>query len=259
MEEEKSVREIRNTLRGLEARSDSWVHPDGRTVQVIGAMHLAPSKFYDKVTEEINKASASGSVIHLERTHSPKDLDALSAHDREVYDLMQKDKADMIRVATAIGLVHQGQSMDDIYNKFGATDVTFEEMAPSVDLNKLRKSQEGESIGDILSSGSPSLRRIGGTIILAILHIMPIMKELLGERLNEASFLDRSVILDYRNRYAIDQVLESDAPHHLLFWGAAHLNGMGTLLSEAGFKRTKSKWNLILPWSHRLPRQAKNG
>jgi hypothetical protein len=247
----------RNGPTGAEAASELWVHPDGREVRLVGAMHLAHKSFYLSIADQISRSAAYGWDIHLERITAPKEGETLTPLEEEVLTGLKKEKEGRLVLTKILGLTSQNDGLEDEYKRFGSRDVSFHEVARSIDIDKLRKSMESESIVDRIKSTNPVSRWIFAKFLLLLVKNLASVYSFIGEQAMESSYLSEDFVLNHRNEVAVGHILASTHQKHYVFWGAAHLPGMGELLSREGFTRNHVTWNTVIPNSFKVPKRVK--
>lgn len=245
---------MRLGLPGLQAATETWRHKDGRVVVLAGAMHLADESFWAKTRDSINGAAAEGSMIHLERIEKIPEGHELTERQARIVELMKRFQGSMMRLVSLTGLKYQSQTLTKEYDTYGSHDVSFLEMSESIDLEKMEKSME---VGDPFEELTVSQQQRLGRLMLNVFRFTPLVRKLVTSFGEKTNFMDDDYILKYRNSYAMDHVLQSDNKTHYVFWGAAHLEGMGAILAGEGFKRNLfRKWTTVIPWSAKAPTRA---
>jgi hypothetical protein len=207
---------------------DTYVR-DGRTVILQGVCHVAGQDFWEQLNGYLVRAEEVGFDVHFEGV---------------INDMADPSKifVDLAGLASLLGLQGQTTSLD-YRPHWTRTDINLSElvagMAPEV-LSKMVETTE--KMNEFLSSmdGHDQRRLIGSLIRRVMAFGLALPKAgpfALGTK--------DPIILDRRNEVAARAAIEAEGDVVAL-WGAAHLPGIGGLLSDAGFRRTDRQWTPVM-------------
>jgi uncharacterized protein YbaP (TraB family) len=243
----------RRTSEGLQVPIETWVNDDGNEVILSGAMHVAGADFFRKIRADIALYSQKGYEIHIEGIRKPVEGESMSDREIEIRALALEDGEQRIMMADILGLDNQKNGLVDEYIKFGAKDSSFKEMAEAVDLEKYRKTKELTPRLKKLRSSTIRRKLFASLMLMALQHI-----EYVRSVVPVDSFhLPESFIIERRNQIAFDYVMNSSKTKHYVFWGAAHLEGLGELFTAAGYRKVSTDWQTVIPKGHKAPWRLK--
>lgn len=202
----------------LEVASDRYDHPDGRRVEILGAVHVAEGFFY------------AASVARLE------------AHDAVRFEGLIDDEGgdtdEPRRVAEAYGLVAQS-SIDTDRPGWSRSDLT-------VSTLKRRMADAGvdaATVRELLGHPDdpppePLEVATGGT--QQALAQLALVKQLAKPPSDDPPTV--RWILEERDRHVVDALIDEGLRDVGLWYGADHLPGMGQALQEAGYRAPERTW-----------------
>lgn len=209
-------------------------HLTGHTIALQGAIHVGPKSYYEHMRDVIFCLEAKGYVIHVEGTHAPRDLDALSERERGWIERMKGITGGVmggayLPLADVLGLVTQAElSYEPTWENH---DVDLIHMLNGVDdREELFRALEGIADGADALRQVPEWMRSLARWYLANRGVHWMVKTF-GKRNNQT-------IHKYRERVAVAAATSSTLPV-LMVWGEGHEKGIGRLLTEAGYVRNK--------------------
>jgi hypothetical protein len=240
---------IRLTSNGLKVPKEVWRNKEGKEVTLLGAMHVADEQYFDVIRDALTIAIDDGAHLHLEQIKSIEDKSGLSDHERLFLQHMKYQKEDRKVMAEAAGLVDQGTCLKDIYDTHESEDVSILELFDENKVIAYHKSVQEHLAGtDAMSSlrdlmkASPSIAR---KVVRTFVFFMPFIHRFAKYMPSDLT-MDMEVILNRRNEFAMNALLSDTGDKHVLFWGSAHLPGMGEILKAHGYKRVSRSWNLAV-------------
>jgi hypothetical protein len=207
---------------------DTYVR-DGRTVIVQGVCHVAGQDFWEQLNGYLVRAEKVGFDVHFEGVGN---------------DMADPPKifVDLDGIASLLGL--QGQKAGlDYRPHWTRTDISLSELVAGMAPEVLSKMVEAtEKMNEFLSSmDGHDQRRLIGSLIRRVMAF--------GLALPKAGpfalGIKDPIILDRRNEVAARTAIEAEGDV-VAVWGAAHLSGIGELLSDAGFRRTNRQWTPVM-------------
>lgn len=207
---------------------DTYVR-DSQTVVLQGVCHVAGQDFWDKLNGYLMRAEKGGFDVHIEGVTS---------------DMADPPKifVDLDGLASLLGL--QGQTTGlDYRPHWTRTDINLSELVAGMAPEVLSKMVDAtEKMNDFLASmDGHSQRRLIGSLIRGVMAF--------GLALPKAGpfalGLKDPIILDRRNEVAALAAIEAEGDV-VAVWGAAHLSGIGELLSDAGFRRADRQWTPVM-------------
>lgn len=211
---------------GLQAATDTY-EKDGRTVTLVGVSHVADKSFWATVQQLISAKEADGAAIHYERVLNDVEGPHLPT-------------LDMKTIAPAIGMQFQWSGINYKEDSWIRTDMTWSEAVAHATRNEPTPPHP-EQIKQVLNfiGGTPRRRRITrqiASLLITLLVKLPF---------SGPQGIPRSIILDHRNEIAAKAALEATGDV-VAVWGAAHLPGIGRILTGHGFTHTAREWHTAM-------------
>ncbi len=256
----------------LETSIVTYQDEQGRTVDLIGAVHVGDEVYYDLLNERF-----AGYDVLLYEMVKPEGVDLANPQpqgDGETPFAMQLLGALQKGMQLALELEYQTDRIDYSADNFVHADLSLEEFT------RLQR-ERGETFFDLILKQmlrdltNPQAARQNQPQV-SMFEIMDAMdapdrsrrlKLLFARELSRMDDMTsvfsgdggKSVILDVRNEKALevmDEVLERGVDDVGIFYGAAHLDGMEDLLEERGFERVGEPeyliaWDMTLDGSGR--------
>lgn len=199
-----------------------------RTLKLVGVCHVADDLFWDTVQEEISlfEDAYPGSEVHFEgviNDEKPKGY--------------KPDRTELDRFCKKMGLVSQHNGLF-YFDHWIRTDLKVSQVkAHMADPDKLNVLLEQgkvmKEVSDVLDD-HPDMTPLLHRFFRYALAYLP-------QRRNNTT----AAVLDARNRHAVSTMLASGTDI-ITVWGAAHLDGMGKILTSAGYQLTDTDWNVCI-------------
>ena len=231
------INHVRVSKNAVQAETLVLSDDRGRTITLVGVMHVADPESWRKLNEFIATMHAQGHEIHYELVNGElRNADAAS----RALGRMKKAMGTLMAKDRAAGLVYQIEGLvlpPDARN----TDMDVEQFKTA-----FAKVAWYVPLQLMLS-------RLFFRVIPAKVH-----RELLAALLVSADFgntdpggMDDAIILGERNRIASEAALKTDAPV-IAIWGAAHLEGIVQNLTEAGYSVIHRQWRTVFEFTPRF-------
>lgn len=237
----------------IQVATERWENSStGEVIILSGACHVATKQYWHTIRDRLNGASAQGMALHLEGIRRV-DLDTttgLTDSDIEAIKATRGLGVVQKKMALILGLDHQREFLESVYAKHGTIDVSELEVARSMTPEQVEKLKNFDlPFGDMEPQKRVS-KLFRRALWFAFKHVLT--SEYFRSRAeNGSSFTSREFLITERNKVAIDAALAATEKEVILFWGAAHLKGMGELLDQAGFKRVTTIWDTVAPKQHK--------
>lgn len=229
---------IRTVSGDLQVAVDTYHRAkDGRRITLVGMVHVADRRFFDRVQMLVAKRESAGAVVHYERIRPITDE---SATDAELALAVRLRKlGDHALLADLVGLQMQTRSLQ--YQRHWAnTDMTV--------LQLLRTMPEPadwvagmERAATSLDDMDDQQRRDAKRVVGWIVRHLPLVSRLTAWKRGGQGRRQARVLIDARNQVAIDAAL-TETREVVALWGAAHLPGIAAGLEREGFRRVSTKW-----------------
>lgn len=216
---------IRTTRHALEVPVQNW-SDGGRVITLIAMAHLADPRFYADTAAIIAELEDDGCTVYAEGTAY---ADGTTPGTKLLQTLVLHD--------VFTDLVHQSIALPR-EEHWRNVDLTVEQM--------LEKAEDPQAMRRLLTAGPPVVDRAATTTIAALLRpaIAPVLATS-GKVVGTGRLKNEAVLLHARNQHVMDAVLAT-GQHAVLVWGAAHLPGMGEILTGAGFGLRSTSWRPVL-------------
>lgn len=251
--DEGTVRLRENKKRAsLETATISMANAEGVKVDLVGAIHIADKKYYDRLNKRFKRYDAvlfelvggDGNVVeHLKQ--EPDKNNAIRFFQVLLKNALKLEfQIDAIDYS-AENFIHADMSTEEFEESSGGMGQSFQDL-----FQRAFKAQADAATGeddDPLSDmgsifgmfdGTASTDETKLTLARQLQHMEKLIAAIEGD--------DGTVILTGRNKVAIDKIVEvvgAGKKDLALFYGAAHLPGIEQELSEKhGFKRTGVTW-----------------
>lgn len=253
-------RPVRRRRGSVEAATVGFAHPGtGHRIVVVGVLHLGTQAYWDRLGADLAAAEQAGWAIHTEGVSGPTRQERLAAtpqtleHWDNLTDLVQMTR----KVGEATGLVHQGDGLT-LPGSATRVDLTLPQVAERLDPAQVeRAARRLDGVDLTLSADLPerAYRITSRTFANALTLALSLPSGLWG-LLGLGRGLDRRVVLDTRNLYAVSAAVAVQEQPVLLLWGAGHLPGMARLLHEHGYRPSVHQWRPALHASDIALRRA---
>ena len=248
----------------LEAAIIRYVHSDGQSVDLIGAVHVGDTAYYDA----LNKRFESYDALLYEMVGNPEDLkdaEKLAGSDNPMRMLQRM-------VKTMLKLDYQLDAIDYTKDNFVHADLKMEEF---IDLQDSR----GENIFSLVQKAMRKSAEEGNEELASQLQfdLAPFiralssrdsasaLKLLVAKQFDKAEELidliesdDGTAILTGRNDHimkVLGEQLAAGKKKLGVFYGAAHLVDLERRLKSSGYQEKKTDW--LVAWDVPKPQPAK--
>jgi hypothetical protein len=236
----------------LEAAIVRYKHPDGQTVDLIAAIHVGDTAYF----EALNKRFESYQALLYEMVGNPEDLkdaEKLAAQDNPMRMLQRM-------VKTMLKLDYQLDAIDYTKANFVHADLRMEEFVELQDSrgenifslvqNAMRKTAEegNEELASQLQFDlAPFIRALSSRDSASALKLLVAQQFDKAEELIDAieSDEDGTALLTGRNKHVMKVLGEQLAAGKKklgVFYGAAHLVDLERRLHDLGYKKSNTEW-----------------
>lgn len=207
-------------------------HPNGHSVQVIGVLHYALPTTWIAINKRLRVLSDRGWAVHYEQV---RPVPNMTARERGIHRQFQQVRSILGKKLGRLGAVYQ---KDGINYPRGAlnTDTTVREVYATYK-------------GSLL--GLAARIKLTG-IIFGLIPASDVVRLLGSEFANESNnvtdgIFDNSIVLDRRNAIAVTHCVMATPQNVVMVWGAAHVDGIVSLLQKCGYRVTGHHWTTMLP------------
>lgn len=233
-------------LGGVQCLQQTFVHPEtGKTVELLGMIHIADGAFYKKVQERLDAAD----VVLMEGVSGSTSLSLFDLHLRYTMSFMK-------RSASMLNLSEQHASLKDNGNWRNA-DWTLEQFKKESGFGQTLIQAITLPITVVVGEPSMFLTRLSvgfgqnaswpwaDSLQSHYRHelFQNVGKQAKDSQIQNAIYKG---IIEGRNQEVLkhmdEALLEDDTKHVLIPWGAAHLPSLEKSLLERGFKKKEGKW-----------------
>jgi hypothetical protein len=213
---------------------ETWRHPEGgRTVTLVGTIHLGSQKYYDRIGILVADLQAGGAQVHAEGVASPPKHTPMT--EEEAAALAKMRLSPMYTwLAEELGLVVQRIPGDR--SRWVNTDMNALEFLRALpDRESFLKTfdQFDEMVAELNGEKMPPLV---GKIIRGAIRVMASRPGTAIIRRRGRKNPNGAVIDTARNAIALQAIYET-TDDVVAIWGAAHLPGIGEGLANRGFRR----------------------
>ncbi len=273
------VKDLGNGNRKLLTPHAFYTGPDGRKVELIGAVHLGESQYYKDLEEifgkcdkllfemvggediprmgELTRKQKSGAPLSAEEKEEMARLVAKAEKAYEDSNVFMKLLGPMYKaVASALGMVSQKEGIDYYgHASFVHADMTAEELEKEMDRHGTSFLSDAMSISRRQKKMNRNVDMDPLALLGAVLggnyrYVKGEVIKLFEEFEDGQDSGGWSVILDGRNEkcFEVFDVVNKDRDNKRIgiFYGAAHLPGMHKMLLDRGFKLDKVEW--LVAW-----------
>lgn len=219
---------------------DTYVGPSGRTVTLIGMVHIADAEFYTVCEQIVADREGAGAVVHYEAV-TDRGEDRSKVETDLIYRLNSNDA--IATVATLLGgLALQHRTNLPIQPHWVNPDISLLEL-----LRLVPDAEEfvavSERVGSSLEDMTPEMLRL---LEWALRHLPALRGAIaahswISPRRRRVRRAEQQVILAHRNNLAAKAIL-AESRDVVALWGAGHLDGIGTHLTQSGYCRTHTRW-----------------
>lgn len=238
-------------------------HPkSGRRVHLVGTAHMRTQDSWENINRKLALLAAQGNAIHVEGLR-PVGPDA-TEDERYVQTLLEKNMggegsgilAELGLVPRRLGFIapFESKNMDVSCTEISAllSEAHIDGLERRAERQKANKVALIETLNQVYSH--PRAWRAITQLMTAITSVVSGSMERL---IPGPTVLPREVIIDMRNSNAVREALKEEGDV-VLFWGAAHVSGMMSLLKSQGYAMEKIEWSerLFGPKDLRIPSPA---
>jgi hypothetical protein len=245
---------LRKTSKGLEAPTDVYVNRHGQEITLIGVMHVAEQHFWSKLTHKLLNTQGT---IHLEGVKPfAGDKDKLSKETIQKIETLIKIASFSRILASETGLVFQKEGiLAELPNGLENTgwlnvDLDVHSAVKNINAEELTKTSDSfdKLYTEFQKEDAPF--SLGDFMLFMIrnpklLKLIAFVTKITTKDKDAALGALEGFILDERNKYAIKEALKVKG-NVTLVWGAAHLEGMGKLLRQSGYRHKNRSWDLLI-------------
>lgn len=228
------------TRRGvLETAVNTYTGNSGQTITLVGMVHIAESEFYAECEQIVTRAEKAGAVVHYEAICDRGE--PRSSIEADLVDRFKGGTA-YARIADLLGgLALQHKTDLLIQPHWVNTDVSTVELIrllPNAEEFVATLEKVEASVDDI----TPEMLRLLDWALrhLSLLGPVITLHSLLSPRRRTRSS-ERKVIIGHRNRIAAEAIL-TESRDVIALWGAGHLEGIGNILEQSGYRKTHTRW-----------------
>ena len=232
---------LRDGVRVVDGRLETAVwtlrHPKtGRTVSLVGTMHIADARYFGELSGIISELAADGAQVQVEGiTH--RDEDQLSGWEGDRLAEARRWE-DPERAGLAVALLRlESQRLLNLPEGFRNIDLSHVDLLRRVGWDEYRRLFSPGPVPAAVPQFSPLLRAV---LRFQLRHSRSI------EALRSLSPRHRRVnrvVIDERNAVAFAGAAESlERTDVALVWGADHLPGLARLFGRAGYRLLTTRW-----------------
>lgn len=222
------VKIIRLVPQGVQVPEITYTK-DGKRIVIQGAIHIADRKFYENIIDKIKGFSGETHLEGIINTDPQYENEKILLN--SVYEIMSAYG----NIAYQKDYINKNLINDKKVFNYDFTDVELGDTVFNEEiLNELK--QLVKNFKNKLSK-SNTILNIGSSPLFNVL--------ISSIGISGVSLNNENVILHQRNKFAIDQALNTDNDV-FLFWGTKHIEGMNDLLLEEGFTIEKARWKTAI-------------
>lgn len=229
------------TRRGeLQLPVDTYRHDDGRTVTLVGMVHVADPVFYDDVAAFVADRERQGDLVQFERitTSDPEDA---TEQERALVARLRAAR-NLHGFADLLGLTAQHHLRLPVQPTWVNTDMSATELLRALcDAEGFATRQEKATKGltDMTDDERRKARKALRWTLRHLGWLYPLLTFAASAR--EHYECERAAIVDQRNAIAVTAITAAGRSVTAL-WGAAHLDGIGAGLAPYGFRLVSRTW-----------------
>ena len=233
---------LRRQGRCLQTPQRVYVHPDtGRTITLIGMMHVGEPRYYTDVKAAVAECEAGGAVIHCEgsgKRLADESLIGLTPAEAELIQELQRGERLKAQRLPMFGWVEQLTALAPFPETWQFIDLGRVEVIRMTGTDELlRNTRRTNNLMDWADDDTktPYVCRI--SIALGF-----------RQHASDSPRIQRKltlpihqVLVEHRNKLAMDAV-HATRQDVVLLWGAKHLPGMEADLRDHGYQRVAETW-----------------
>lgn len=224
----KKVKIMRLVPQGVQVPEITYTK-DGKRIVVQGAIHVADQKFYENIIDKIKGFSGETHLEGIVSTDPQYENQKILLN--SIYEIMSAYG----NIAYQKDFINENIVDNKKVFNYDLTDVEIGDMGfDQKALNELE--QLVRKFKNKLSKNN-ALLNIGSSPLLNIL--------ISSIGISDVSIGNEDVIIHQRNKFAIDQALNTKNDV-FLFWGTKHLEGMNDLLLDGGFTIEQIRWKTAI-------------
>lgn len=247
-----SIWPIRNDNGSVQVATHRYDHPDtDRVIWLTGMIHIADGAFYTELREYLCKQEADGVEIQYEMVGKGSDKDIMSLHPGEMLAIglnRQYHRVLLCELADAADL--SAQYLLNPPESWVNADITETDLVSLLGSRRaLTQAKRVRLAARIVTHLPRPLRTPLGLLLRkAFLHLFPVgdIMEMAHEQDRRSPNGTSGVIVDRRNRKALECLLGSANPRVHATWGSGHVLGIHAGLLEAGFELTGQTWRTAI-------------
>ena len=213
---------------------ETWRHPSGRVVTLIGTIHIGHQSYYDRIGVVVGDLERRGAAVHHEGIQQPPPDTAMTPDEAAAVAKLHTAPA-YAWLADLLGLtVQRIPGHHDGWVNTDLDALTFLRALPNRD-RLLRLFDDVDRLQtDLNDASAPPWAT---TFLRRAARVMtsPMGRRLL--RITRRRDPNEAVILGMRNTMAL-AALDDTTGDVVAIWGAGHLPGIGHGLSQRGYTRT---------------------
>lgn len=201
----------------------------GRTMKLVGVCHIADPGFWDVIQETIAlfEDKYPGAEVHLEGVD----------FDDPVVREANRDKSGLYRFCRTVGMEPQqsGLFREEHWHRtdLKLSQITARMKHPERLKHHLQQNKAASEVADVLEQ-HPRYAKFIRSLYRYLLLVRP----------PKNADLEHGVV-EARNQHAIS-VMMTTGTDIITVWGAAHLHGMGKILTSSGYTLTDTEWNVCI-------------
>lgn len=243
----------RTHARTLQTAVNTYRHPDGRTITIVGIEHIAEADYYLRMRKLVDELEAEGAQIRLEHTNPRHAADAARTEaERSAVEGFRADARQRFSAYHAVGLpwIDQAESaMGEPGPNWVHSDVDVIDfirlVGPHVMASRPQSAGShrlAQQVERIKAAGRPLARRAALLLIRSNLVDGMIKRGIYVRRheIPEGWWLHR-IVNTWRECEEMRKVLARDGDT-VLIWGAVHMLGFNEILTRNDFELVDTEW-----------------
>jgi len=213
---------------------ETWRHPEsGRTVTLVGTIHVGKQRYYDRLGILVADLQAGGAQVHAEGIAAPPKHTPMTEEEAAAIAKMRLSPM-YSWLAEELGLVVQRIPGD--HSRWVNTDMNaleFLRALPDRESFLRMFDQFDEMVAELNGEKMPA---VVGKIIRGAMRVMTSRPGMAIIRRRGRKNPNRDVIDTARNTIAL-RAIDETTDDVVAIWGAAHLEGIGAGLASRGYRR----------------------
>ena len=206
-------------------------HRNGHSVQVIGVLHYALPTTWVAINKRLRFLADRGWSVHYEQVKPVPDM---TAREKGIHRQLQLLRATLGNKLGRIGAIYQSEGIN--YPRGAVnTDTTIREVYASYKGSLLALAARVK-LARVIFQLTPASSVVG------LLESGAAQDSSDGA----GAIFDNKVLLDLRNRIAVANCVATPQ-NVVMVWGAAHVDGIVSLLLKRGYYVTQHHWTTMLP------------